>query len=125
MVKPKRTGKQLAMKESQNMDRFPPQAKEKTMQEVQLLSSLKHPNIVAHIESFQEKENLYIVMEYVDGGDLAERIQKRGTRSFPEEEILKIFIQIVLVLQDCHSQKVVQLFSILSHKTFSLLDLVL
>ena len=47
-----------------------------SLNEVRILASLKDPNIVSYKEAFldQETESLYIVMEYVDGGDLHEKI---------------------------------------------------
>ena len=42
---------------------------------VQMLSSLKHPNIVRYVDSFTRKDALFIVMEYADGGDLFARVQ--------------------------------------------------
>ena len=47
-----------------------------SLNEVRILASLKDPNIVGYKEAFldQHTESLYIVMEYVDGGDLHEKI---------------------------------------------------
>jgi serine/threonine protein kinase len=46
--------------------------------EVNILSQLKHENIVRYYEKFVDRPNktLYIVMEYCAGGDLAQIIQK-------------------------------------------------
>ena len=43
-----------------------------SLNEVRILASLHDPNIVSYKEAFldQGTESLYIVMEYVDGGDL-------------------------------------------------------
>lgn len=38
------------------------------MNEVKVLASLKHPYIVSYKESFVEKGNLYICMDYAEGG---------------------------------------------------------
>jgi NIMA (never in mitosis gene a)-related kinase len=46
-------------------------------------------------------------MEYVDGGDLSQAIKQRGTKPFTEEEIMNIFIQLVLGLQYIHDRKIV------------------
>ena len=35
-------------------------------EEVQILAMLDHPNIVKYIESYQDSQNLYIVMEYLE-----------------------------------------------------------
>ena len=49
--------------------------------EVRVLSALKHPYIVSYRESFSEKQILTIVMDYADGGDLYQRVvrtKKKG-----------------------------------------------
>jgi eukaryotic-like serine/threonine-protein kinase len=47
-------------------------------QEVMVASRLCHPNIVAAYESGEHNGIYYLVMEYVDGQDLATRIQEHG-----------------------------------------------
>ncbi len=46
--------------------------KENALNEVRILASIDHPNIVAYKEAFFEEstQTLCIVMEYADGGDL-------------------------------------------------------
>ena len=48
---------------------------------------MKHPNIVAYLESFEERGNLYIVMDYCDGGDLFKKINDQRGRSIPEDQV--------------------------------------
>lgn len=47
------------------------------MNEIRILSSIDHPNIVAYKECFLSNNNkeLYIVMEYVGGGDMSAKIK--------------------------------------------------
>lgn len=80
--------------------------REKAKQEVTLLSSLKHPNIVAYKGSFMDGNNLYIAMEYVDGGDLNDKILSNFGKKMSVNEILGIFSQLVLALQYIHSKHV-------------------
>ena len=40
------------------------------MNERTLLSRLKHPFIVNMTYAFQDKENLYLIMDFLNGGDL-------------------------------------------------------
>jgi serine/threonine protein kinase len=46
-----------------------------------MLKSLNHPNIVRYVDSFEASEDddvvaFYLVMEYCEGGDLGNSIQK-------------------------------------------------
>ena len=41
-----------------------------TLVEVQNLRKLNHPNIIKYYTSFFANQNLYIVMEYAEKGDL-------------------------------------------------------
>lgn len=59
-------------------------------QEAKVLHSLYHPNIVRYIESFMENNELIIVMEYCEGGDIANKIKhyKDQKMIFPIDKIL-------------------------------------
>ncbi len=45
--------------------------KAEAINEVTILSKLEHPNIVKYYDSFIEKNFLNIIMEFCEGGDLA------------------------------------------------------
>ena len=56
--------------------------KDTMLAEVMYMSSLRHPNIIAFKHAFikpfdQTQLNLYIVMEYIDGGNLKDCINQR------------------------------------------------
>jgi serum/glucocorticoid-regulated kinase 2 len=53
-----------------------------------LLVKLKHPFIVNMHFAFQDKENLYLVMDLLTGGDLRYHISKH--KKFTEEQTSKI-----------------------------------
>merc|ERR1719486_1480389 len=76
--------------------------------EVKVLSSLKHPYIVAYKDSFIEDGFLNIVMEYADGGDLFTRIQKakKSMTKFAEQQILRWFTQALLALKFIHDKHI-------------------
>jgi NIMA (never in mitosis gene a)-related kinase len=40
------------------------------LNEVKILSTLKHRNIVRYKNAFEEESNFYIVMEYAEGGEI-------------------------------------------------------
>ena len=80
--------------------------KKETMNEVKVLSALRHPYIVSYIESFTERGNLHIIMEYADGGDLSQKIEKQHGRYFSENDILDIFSQLALAIKYIHDRKI-------------------
>uniref|UniRef100_A0A663F3P2 non-specific serine/threonine protein kinase n=1 Tax=Aquila chrysaetos chrysaetos TaxID=223781 RepID=A0A663F3P2_AQUCH len=77
-----------------------------SQKEVILLAKMKHANIVTFYASLQEKNKLYIVMEYCDGGDLMKRINMQHGVLFDEDQILSWFVQISLGLKHIHDKKI-------------------
>ncbi len=45
--------------------------------EIKILQTLDHPNIVKYYETYENKEYVYVVMEYCPGGDLFDLITKK------------------------------------------------
>merc|ERR1719453_1128729 len=76
--------------------------------EVKVLSSLKHPYIVSYRESFTENRNLAIVMDYADGGDLHERISRtrKAMKTFSEDKIVRWFTEATLALKYMHDKHI-------------------
>jgi NIMA (never in mitosis gene a)-related kinase len=83
-----------------------PKERQKSIDEVRMLSSLNHTNIVAYKDSFQDRNSLHIVMEYIDGGDLEKKISQRGISHLPEKEILFTFVQVLLALMYLHERHI-------------------
>lgn len=46
------------------------------LNEVKILSTLKHKNIIRYKNAFEEGSNFYIVMEYAEGGKVENNDQK-------------------------------------------------
>eukprot|EP00002_Diphylleia_rotans_P026697 TRINITY_DN5339_c0_g1_i4.p1 TRINITY_DN5339_c0_g1~~TRINITY_DN5339_c0_g1_i4.p1 ORF type:complete len:680 (+),score=120.42 TRINITY_DN5339_c0_g1_i4:71-2110(+) len=80
--------------------------RENTMNEIRLLASIKHPNILGYVRSFVDNGHLYIATEYVNSGDLEGELKKRKMISnyMDEETIWKYFVQIASALKFLHSQ---------------------
>ncbi|XP_069496117.1 serine/threonine-protein kinase Nek3 isoform X4 [Ambystoma mexicanum] len=74
-------------------------------QEAILLAKMRHPNIVAFKESFEDG-HLYIVMEYCDGGDLLQAIKQQKGNRFPEHMILQWFVQLCRGVKHIHDKRV-------------------
>ena len=76
--------------------------KENALNEVRILASIEHVNIVAYKDAFYEESTstLCIVMEYANGGDLQSKINqlKKDGKFMKEEDIWSYFYQMVLGL---------------------------
>ncbi len=79
--------------------------RKEALNEVKILSSLDNAYIVKYYESFLEKNFLNIVMEYCEGGDLANLI-KNSLKALPESKVWKFLIQICTGLAYVHSKKI-------------------
>ena len=69
-VKFKKTQKIYAMKEMHKTKIIGKKSIHSVLNERELLSRLKHPFIVNMSYAFQDRENLYLVMDLLVGGDL-------------------------------------------------------
>jgi eukaryotic-like serine/threonine-protein kinase len=67
--------------------------------------SLNHPNIVRALDFGQEGSSCYLVMEYVDGPDLWERIEQEGR--LPEKEAIAIISQVAQGLHEAHKHGII------------------
>ncbi|XP_059172523.1 serine/threonine-protein kinase Nek1-like [Physella acuta] len=105
LVKKKDSAKQYVIKEI-NIMKMSPKERDEARKEVAVLAQLKHRNIVAYVESFEEKGTLYIVMNYCAGGDLNGKINERRGQLFSEDQILDWFVQLCLAIKHIHDRKI-------------------
>ncbi|XP_071787553.1 serine/threonine-protein kinase Nek1-like isoform X2 [Asterias amurensis] len=105
LVVSKTDGKEYVIKEI-NISKMKRKEKEESKKEVAVLRKMKHPNIVSYQDSFEELGNLYIVMDFCDGGDLYKAINGRRGVLFPEDQVLDWFVQICLAIKHVHDRKI-------------------
>lgn len=65
-----------------------PKLDEFTNNEISVLTQLVHPNIVRFYEKLRTNNNIYLVYEFCNGGNLEELIYKKG---LPQKLALKYF----------------------------------
>jgi len=82
--------------------------RETALQEVELLRRLDHPNIVEYKDNFFMGDTLVIIMQFCEGGDLANYIKEnaRDKQRFQEEQIMHYFVQILHALQYIHWERI-------------------
>ena len=85
--------------------------RQNSLNEIRLLASINHKNIISYKESFYSEENqtLNIILEYADDGDLQTKIisKKKFGCFFEEKTIWSIFIQMVKGLNELHKRKII------------------
>ncbi|KAH9511871.1 Serine/threonine-protein kinase Nek6 [Dermatophagoides farinae] len=76
--------------------------------EILVLRRLNHPNIIKHLESFYAHNEIYIVLEYADAGDLSKMIKylRDNNKLLSEMAILNFFGQICDALNYMHSKSI-------------------
>ncbi|GMP43937.1 hypothetical protein CsSME_00013105 [Camellia sinensis var. sinensis] len=80
---------------------------EDVRREVKILKALSgHIHLVRFYDACEDANNVYIVMELCEGGELLDRILSRGGR-YTEEDAKLIIVQILSVVAFCHLQGVV------------------
>ena len=70
-----------------------------------LMKQAESPFVAKLYFTFQSKENLYLVMEYLNGGDCAALIKSLG--SLPEEWTRNYVAEVVLGLEYLHQRGIV------------------
>jgi len=81
--------------------------KEYLIKEANILSEIHHPNTVSVLEVFKENNTIYIVMEFVSGLSLKQKVEESGVLS--ESELLKIIFEIGGALHFVHDKNILHL----------------
>ncbi|XP_010899397.2 serine/threonine-protein kinase Nek4 isoform X2 [Esox lucius] len=105
LVKHKTDRKQYVIKKL-NLSTSSKRERRAAEQEAQLLSQLRHPNIVTYRESWEEDCQLYIVMGFCEGGDLYHRLKQQKGELLPERQVVEWFVQIAMALQYLHEKHI-------------------
>jgi serine/threonine protein kinase len=77
--------------------------------EARLVAHLSHPNIVTVHDASEQNGHLYIVMQFIDGGTLKQRLDyfQRAQQMMNTTEIVNIFVQLADALAYAHEQGVI------------------
>ena len=85
-----------------NMDAI---SEEIQFNEVKILKMLDHPSIVKMYEFFEDRKNMYIVMDICKGGELFDDIVNRG--KFPEKDAAILLRQVIATINYMHTHNIV------------------
>jgi serine/threonine-protein kinase len=80
------------------------QAAEQFRREAAILAHLSHPNLPNVYDHFEEDGRFYLVMDYIEGETLAQRLQ-RSPQGLPPEEVIRWALQLCDVLEYLHRRE--------------------
>lgn len=95
--------KRIALRELNSKER------ELAWSEAKVLSRLSHPWIIRCEEVYKTKEDLHLVLEYAEKGDLERRLKKakkEGLTGLPHNQAIRIFAQVAFSLRWLHDQQI-------------------
>ncbi|KAM7270547.1 hypothetical protein ACFE04_029761 [Oxalis oulophora] len=72
--------------------------------EISTMKLIRHPNVIRMYEVMASKTKVYIVLEFVTGGELFDKIATKGR--LKEDEARKYFQQLIDAVDYCHSREV-------------------
>ncbi len=75
------------------------------MNEIEILRYLNHPSIITLYEVFEAADYVHLVLEYLKGGELFDKIQEKG--SYSEGDAAKIMKQLLETINYCHQRNVI------------------
>lgn len=68
---------------------------------------IRQPGIVELVDHYKDDKTIYIVMEYIAGGDLGRMLQTRPHHRLDEDEARPIFWQLLVTIQYLHNRGIV------------------
>ena len=106
----RKADKRIYAMKSINIGKLDQNQREASLNEIRILASLNHPNIIGYKEAFYDENSrtLNIIMEYADDGDINHKIQENLKRrlQFEESQVWEWIIQLLKGLKYLHDNKI-------------------
>lgn len=98
------TGESVAMKILAKSSILQHKMVDQIKREISIMKIVRHPNIVRLHEVLASQTKIYIILEFVTGGELFDKIVHQGR--LPEKESRRYFQQLIDAVAHCHSKSV-------------------
>lgn len=106
LAKDKRLGRKVAIKSLHKNLSSDDSIRHRFVEEAKLLSQLDHPTIVRLYDYINHEDRFHLIMEYVNGRDLNDLIDK-VTGPINELRAINIFIQVLEGIQHIHNKDII------------------
>jgi len=80
-------------------------ARQRFQQEAAMLRALNHPNLPQVHDSFEERDRLYLVMDYIDGTTLSDLLKQAPGSRLVVPQVVEFALQLCSVLHYLHCQQ--------------------
>ena len=107
LVTSKLTNKLYAMKEIQTSKYKSQEEVNQVEKEIKLLENLRHPHVITYFNSFKQNGNIYIVIEYINGGSLEDLLVKniKQQKKIDEKALWELLIKSLSGLLYLHEKR--------------------
>ncbi len=75
------------------------------MNEIEILRMLRHPRVATLFEVYEGEQHVYLVMEYLKGGELFDKIQSKG--SYSEGDAARVMMRLLEIVSYLHQKRVI------------------
>jgi serine/threonine protein kinase len=108
--------RKVAIKINRKQDVFTPVEVEGIYREFRFLAGfVRHPNVVQALECFHGPRNVYTVMEFLPGKNLANHLSDLPGFRMNEDDVISCFSQIASAMRHCHGKDVTHRSLCLEH----------
>ncbi|MGH9209628.1 MAG: serine/threonine-protein kinase [Acidimicrobiales bacterium] len=80
-------------------------ARQRLLREAEVLRRLQHPNIVRLLDVIEDEDEIVLVMPYLNGGNLAERVSQHGPA--PVREVERLAQRLLGALATAHAKGII------------------
>lgn len=87
-----------------NRSKMNPTLEHRLQDEIMILSNLNHPHIIRFYDTFVSSNSYYLITEYLDGGELFDRIVEKHT--YTEKEARDVCSIIFDAVNHCHIHRI-------------------
>lgn len=78
---------------------------ENLKREIKIQKKIEHPHITKLVSCFEDKENVYLILEYAENGSLFHYLRRK--RKFTEQEAFVYFFQTCLGIDYLHKKNII------------------
>ena len=75
--------------------------------EINIMTTLDHPNILRLLEFFETKNEIFLILELCKGGELLDRLHQQAEHRYSERTACKLIYTMLSAVRYCHAHNIV------------------